>query len=67
MYRVEYSKVAVREDGTLGEMPHDSGTMYTDCPFSDIERVLIERFAADKQHPVIREVKRIEGFVIKSR
>ena len=68
MYKINYTKLAIMEDGSTGNISQGKGTAYMVCPISDIENKLIKDLAhtanEKKYYPLIITISAIDGHMV---
>lgn len=65
MYKVEFTKIALKSDGTKGSISQGKGTCYTDTPIEMIKVSIDAELKSRDMVSVINDIKLIKGFVIK--
>jgi hypothetical protein len=69
MYKVQYTKLAKMNDGTVGNISQGVGFAYMDCTLSEIEAKLqADLMAEEKRHkyfPSVDSVTQIDGHIVR--
>ena len=64
MYKVKYTKLAIMNDKTTGNISQGEGIAYVDCSFENIETLLKDDLLNKRKCPVINSVEKINGHVV---
>jgi len=64
MFKVEYEKLAILENGDIGNIVQGYGTAYLDCHISEIDELLSNQLIHDNVSPVIGKVTKIKGHIV---
>jgi hypothetical protein len=65
-YKVRYTTLAILKDGTTGNIPQSSDTIYTDWDIPDIKKKIDLHYEIldKKLVAVIDSIERVEGFCL---
>jgi hypothetical protein len=68
MYKIKYTKLAIVNDGTSGNIPQGVATAYMDCELEHLEARLRNDLSDERKikrfYPDINNIEKIDGHIV---
>ncbi len=64
MYKVTYSKIAIMNDGSHGNISQGDDTAYLSCLIEDIPAKLENDLKPKRRYPIIKTIVKVVGHIV---